>query len=194
MSVAAAVTLSSPPSAWRRSTYGRAFLSIREDEIAAEAVGVNTTRYKVWAFVISAFFAGVAGALRTTAGVQLQPDGARVPENTSTSSSWWCWRARIDLRRGDRRNGQTVLLESLRTFEVSLFALMADIAAIVLALTVLIGRRGQSGREMRRRCHRRNCGAVSPVRGDRRRTLRRGLDQAARAARSATRHGSATTG
>jgi branched-chain amino acid transport system permease protein len=50
---------------WRlvNSSYGRAFLSVREDEIAAEAMGVNTTRAKVRAFVIGAFFAGVAGAL-----------------------------------------------------------------------------------------------------------------------------------
>jgi len=47
----------------KESSYGRAFLSIREDEIAAESMGVNTTRYKVWAFVIAAFFAGMAGGL-----------------------------------------------------------------------------------------------------------------------------------
>jgi branched-chain amino acid transport system permease protein len=46
-----------------RSYHGRAFLAIREDEIAAEALGVPTTRYKVTAFVIAAFFAGMAGAL-----------------------------------------------------------------------------------------------------------------------------------
>ncbi len=56
----------------KNSTFGRAFLSIREDEIASEAMGVNTTRYKVWAFVIAAFFAGIAGALFAhTTGVQL---------------------------------------------------------------------------------------------------------------------------
>ncbi len=47
----------------KHSSYGRALLSIREDEIAAQAVGVNITRYKVRAFVLSSFFAGVAGAL-----------------------------------------------------------------------------------------------------------------------------------
>ena len=47
----------------RDSTHGRAFLSVREDEVAAEAMGIDTTGYKVRAFVISAFFAGVAGAL-----------------------------------------------------------------------------------------------------------------------------------
>jgi branched-chain amino acid transport system permease protein len=36
---------------------------VREDEIAAEAMGIDTTKYKVRAFVISSFFAGVAGAL-----------------------------------------------------------------------------------------------------------------------------------
>jgi len=45
------------------SSHGRAFLSVREDEIAAEAMGINTTYYKVIAFVIGAFFAGVAGGL-----------------------------------------------------------------------------------------------------------------------------------
>lgn len=45
------------------SDIGRAFISIREDELAAEAMGVNTTRYKVLSFVISSSFAGIAGAL-----------------------------------------------------------------------------------------------------------------------------------
>jgi branched-chain amino acid transport system permease protein len=45
------------------SNIGRSLISIREDELAAEAMGINTTRYKVLAFVISSAFAGVAGAL-----------------------------------------------------------------------------------------------------------------------------------
>ena len=47
----------------KRSSYGRAFLSIREDETAAEAMGVALTRFKVRAFVLAAFFAGIAGGL-----------------------------------------------------------------------------------------------------------------------------------
>lgn len=47
----------------KQSSYGRALIAIREDEVAADAMGVNTTRYKIRAFVISAFFAGIAGAL-----------------------------------------------------------------------------------------------------------------------------------
>jgi branched-chain amino acid transport system permease protein len=45
------------------SPHGRSLVAIREDEIAAEAMGVDTTGYKVRAFVVSSFFAGVAGAL-----------------------------------------------------------------------------------------------------------------------------------
>lgn len=45
------------------SSHGRSLWAIREDEVAAEAMGVNTTGYKVRAFVVSSFFAGVAGGL-----------------------------------------------------------------------------------------------------------------------------------
>jgi branched-chain amino acid transport system permease protein len=45
------------------STFGRALTAVRADEIAAEAMGIDTTRYKVLAFVISAALAGVAGGL-----------------------------------------------------------------------------------------------------------------------------------
>jgi branched-chain amino acid transport system permease protein len=47
----------------RKSVHGLAFMAIREDEVAAEAMGVPTTRYKIIAFVLSALFAGIAGAL-----------------------------------------------------------------------------------------------------------------------------------
>lgn len=46
-----------------KSRYGRAILAIRDNEIAAEASGVNTTYYKTLAFVFSAFLAGIAGGL-----------------------------------------------------------------------------------------------------------------------------------
>lgn len=46
-----------------RSRQGRAIISIREDDIASEASGINTTRYKALAFTLSAAFAGVAGGL-----------------------------------------------------------------------------------------------------------------------------------
>ncbi len=45
------------------SSHGRACIAIRENEIAAEAMGVNTTKYKVMAFTIGAAFAGIAGGL-----------------------------------------------------------------------------------------------------------------------------------
>jgi branched-chain amino acid transport system permease protein len=46
-----------------RGTHGRAIISIREDEIAAEAMGINTTKYKTLAFLIGAGMAGLAGSL-----------------------------------------------------------------------------------------------------------------------------------
>ena len=49
--------------AFIRSRHGRAVISIREDEIAAEASGIHTTYYKLLAFIMAAFFAGIAGAL-----------------------------------------------------------------------------------------------------------------------------------
>ena len=45
------------------STYGRSFKAIRDDEIAAEAMGINLAKHKMISFVTSSFFAGVAGAL-----------------------------------------------------------------------------------------------------------------------------------
>lgn len=45
------------------STYGRAFKAIRDDEIAAEAMGINLAHHKRLAFVISSFFAGISGGL-----------------------------------------------------------------------------------------------------------------------------------
>lgn len=45
------------------SRHGRACIAVREDEIAADSMGINTTYYKVLAFVIGAFFAGIAGGL-----------------------------------------------------------------------------------------------------------------------------------
>jgi len=57
------------------STYGRGFLATRDDEIASAAVGLNTTRYKIVAFVISAFFAGIAGGLYAHFKQNITPTG-----------------------------------------------------------------------------------------------------------------------
>jgi branched-chain amino acid transport system permease protein len=63
---------------WRltRSIHGRIYLSVREDELAAEAMGVNTTRTKVTAFVLSSFFAGIAGSFLSMAVGGLNPTSA----------------------------------------------------------------------------------------------------------------------
>lgn len=57
------------------STYGRGFIAVHDDEVAASAMGISPTRYKVTAFVIGAFFAGVAGALYAHHKQVLKPDG-----------------------------------------------------------------------------------------------------------------------
>jgi branched-chain amino acid transport system permease protein len=57
-----------------KSSHGRACISIREDEIASEAMGINTTKYKVIAFTTGAFFAGIAGALYASYFYFLNPD------------------------------------------------------------------------------------------------------------------------
>jgi branched-chain amino acid transport system permease protein len=57
------------------STFGRGFLTVRDDEIAAEAMGINTTAYKVIAFVLGAFFAGVAGGLFAHTTTYINPSG-----------------------------------------------------------------------------------------------------------------------
>jgi branched-chain amino acid transport system permease protein len=57
------------------STYGRGFLAVADDEIAAEAMGLNTTRYKVTAFVVGSFFAGIAGGLYAHLKGYLNPTG-----------------------------------------------------------------------------------------------------------------------
>jgi len=57
------------------STYGSGFLAVRDDEIAAEAMGINTTKYKVLAFTIGAFFAGIAGGLYAHFKQFIHPEG-----------------------------------------------------------------------------------------------------------------------
>lgn len=55
------------------SRHGRACISIREDEIASDAMGINTTYYKIVAFVIGSFFAGLAGAIYSHNFYIIQP-------------------------------------------------------------------------------------------------------------------------
>jgi len=57
------------------STYGRGFIAVHDDEIAASAMGINPVRYKVTAFVVGAFFAGIAGGLYAHHKAVLSPGG-----------------------------------------------------------------------------------------------------------------------
>ena len=57
------------------STYGRGFIAVSDDEVAASSMGINPVRYKVTAFVTGAFFAGVAGGLYAHHKQFLSPTG-----------------------------------------------------------------------------------------------------------------------
>jgi branched-chain amino acid transport system permease protein len=57
------------------STYGRGFIAVHDDEIAASAMGINPVRYKVTAFVVGAFFAGIAGGLYAHHKAVISPGG-----------------------------------------------------------------------------------------------------------------------
>lgn len=57
------------------STYGRGFIAVNDDEVAASSMGINPVRYKVTAFVTGAFFAGIAGGLYAHHKQFLSPTG-----------------------------------------------------------------------------------------------------------------------
>ena len=77
------------------STYGRGFIAVHDDEVAAAAMGINPTKYKVTAFVIGAFFAGIAGGLYAHSKQFITPGGFDFMQS-------------IDIRRDGhpRRHGQ----------------------------------------------------------------------------------------
>lgn len=56
-----------------KSSYGRAFMAIREDEIAADTMGINPFRHKMLSFIIGSFFAGVGGALQAHLVTTIDP-------------------------------------------------------------------------------------------------------------------------
>ena len=56
------------------SSYGRAFKAIRDDEIAAEAMGINLFKHKMYSFILSAFIAGVGGGLMASVVSAITPN------------------------------------------------------------------------------------------------------------------------
>jgi branched-chain amino acid transport system permease protein len=61
--------------------FGRALTAIRENELAAEATGVDTTRYKIQAFVLAAFYAGIAGSFYAHFVKYISPDSFTITES-----------------------------------------------------------------------------------------------------------------
>ncbi|MCD2345128.1 branched-chain amino acid ABC transporter permease [Clostridium guangxiense] len=64
------------------SSQGRAMISVREDEIAAEAMGINTTKYKIMAFVVGAFLAGIAGGVYSHYMMYIEPQSFNFLKST----------------------------------------------------------------------------------------------------------------
>ena len=67
-----------------RSRSGRAFVAIRDNDLAGEVIGINVARYKLYAFAIGCFYAGIAGALHATYYRMVNP-----PQFTIDVSIWY---------------------------------------------------------------------------------------------------------
>jgi len=76
-----------------KSRTGRAFMALRESEIAAQTNGIDLSKYKTIAFALSAFYTGMAGALYAQAVTFIAPDGlpfsCRLNFSRSSSSAAW---------------------------------------------------------------------------------------------------------
>src|SRR5262249_34460711 len=57
------------------SSWGRGFIAVADDEVAAEAMGLSSTRYKIIAFLVGAFFAGLAGGVYAHFKQYIAPQG-----------------------------------------------------------------------------------------------------------------------
>lgn len=124
-----------------KSKIGRTFTAIREDELAAEAMGVNVNRYKIWAFAISAVYAGVAGALFGSFAGVASPDNFTFDD----SVAFLC----MSVIGGNRSIGGAIigafvltgLSEALRVFQ----AMRLVIYGGILIFTVIYMPRGLYG-------------------------------------------------
>jgi branched-chain amino acid transport system permease protein len=64
-----------------RSRIGRALISVRDNDLAAEQLGINVFRYKLLAFFIAAVYAGVAGSLQAHSARSISPDGFNIQDS-----------------------------------------------------------------------------------------------------------------
>ncbi|MBI3962475.1 MAG: branched-chain amino acid ABC transporter permease [Deinococcus sp.] len=137
-----------------KSSFGRALKAIREDETAAESMGINLFRHKILALVISAFFAGVAGGLYASWLAAITP-------GTYTFSLTFLFLVAIGFGGLGSITGAvlgalviTFLPELLRSLEgqqvifgqtVQIFGLRQVILSLILVLTMIFYRRGLMG-------------------------------------------------
>lgn len=113
-----------------RSSHGRRAIAVREDEIAAEAIGINTTRVKVQTFTIAAFFAGVGGALHASFFYVLQPDQFGFLKSIDILV--------IVVLGGLGSMSGSVIAAILLTLATTLSASFADVRMIIYALLLIL--------------------------------------------------------
>lgn len=114
------------------SPYGRAFIAIRDNEVAADAMGINTTKYKMTAFCIAAFIAGVAGGLYAHVISFIQPDNFSFTKSSDFLVYLYGRRFRIPYRLSSWCNSLTILPEFLRFLSDWRLAVYAVILVIVM--------------------------------------------------------------
>ncbi len=124
-----------------RSKVGRTFVAIREDELAAEAMGVPVNAYKVAAFAVSAAYAGIAGALYGSFAGVASPDNFTFEDSVGFLSMSVIGGNRTIYGAIVGSFVLTVLSEVLRVFQT--YRLI--IYGIILILTVIFAPQGLSG-------------------------------------------------
>jgi branched-chain amino acid transport system permease protein len=130
------------------STFGRALAAIRSDEIAAEAVGVRTTWYKVLAFVVSAALAGVAGGLWGQLFANpLNPQNLNFVKSIEIIVMVVLGGFGSIPGAGPGATTLTVLPEALRTFDQQFPGLRMVLYALLLILLMVFRPQGLLGRK-----------------------------------------------
>lgn len=127
-----------------RSTYGTAYLATRDDEIAAESVGIDTTRAKVNAFVVGAFFAGVAGALHAHLMQYTNPGNFDFVKSAEIVAMVILGGMGSTAGVAIAAAGMTVLLEVLRAYKLAEYRMVAY--ALILIAFMLLRPQGILGR------------------------------------------------
>jgi branched-chain amino acid transport system permease protein len=112
------------------STYGRGFIAVHDDEVAASAMGINPVRFKVTAFVMGAFFAGLAGGLYAHHKLVMKPDAFDFFKSIEIVV--------MVILGGMGRTGGVVLAAIILTILPELLRPVAEYRMIIYALLIIV--------------------------------------------------------